>query len=170
MAHLLVGEWRLSPWASGERQLARGTATAHSGDRPDNVALFCLALFCLSVFRSGFELTPGPVLRSVADSPLMIIVAGFIDVDPPVRAEFLEAMREAIVATHSEPGCIEYTFAADAVEPGRVRLFERWESKDDLLTHLALSAKQPSPVSATFERAAVELAQYEISAHGPLGS
>ena len=100
----------------------------------------------------------------------MIIVAGFIDVDPTVRAEFLEAMREAIVATHSESGCIEYTFAADAIEPGRVRLFERWETKDDLLTHLALSAKQPSPVSGTFERAAVELAQYEISAHGPLGS
>lgn len=106
----------------------------------------------------------------MADSPLMIIVAGFIDVDAGVRGEFLEAMRETIVATRSEPGCIEYTFAADAVDAGRVRLFERWETKDDLLTHLSASAEQPSPVSATFERAAVELAQYEISAHGPLGS
>ena len=63
----------------------------------------------------------------------MIIVAGFIDVDAGLRGEFLEAMGETIVATRSEPGCIEYTFAADAVDPGRVRLFERWETKDNLL-------------------------------------
>jgi quinol monooxygenase YgiN len=100
----------------------------------------------------------------------MIIVAGFIDVDPAVRGEFLEARRDSIVATRSEPGCIEYTFSADAVEPGRVRLFELWESKDDLRTHLAASAKQPSPASAQFEPASVELLQYEISAQGPLGS
>ncbi|MGH8996610.1 MAG: putative quinol monooxygenase [Acidimicrobiales bacterium] len=100
----------------------------------------------------------------------MILVAGFIDVDPAVRDQFLAAMRETIVATRSEPGCLEYTFAADAVEPGRVRLFERWETKDDLGTHLAAMAEQPSPVSAGVERAAVELVQYEISAHGPLGS
>ncbi len=100
----------------------------------------------------------------------MIIVAGYIDVDPAVRGEFLEAMRDTIVATRSEPGCIEYTFSADAVEPGRVRLFEQWETKDDLGTHLAAGARQPSPASAQFERASVELMQYEISAQGPLGS
>ncbi|HEX4244074.1 MAG TPA: putative quinol monooxygenase [Acidimicrobiales bacterium] len=100
----------------------------------------------------------------------MIIVAGYMDVDPAVRGEFLEARRDAIVATLSEPGCIEYTFSADALEPGRVRLFERWESKDDLGTHLAAMADQPSPASAQFDVTAVELVQYEISAQGPLGS
>lgn len=79
-------------------------------------------------------------------------------------------MRDTIVATRSEPGCVEYTFSADAVEPGRVRLFERWETKDDLGTHLAAGAKQPSPGSAQLEGASVELMQYEISAQGPLGS
>jgi quinol monooxygenase YgiN len=100
----------------------------------------------------------------------MIIVAGYMDVDPAVRGEFLEARRESIMATHSEPGCIEYTFSADSVEPGRVRLFERWESKDDLRTHLAAMSDQAAPASPQFDVTAVELLQYEISAQGPLGS
>jgi len=79
-------------------------------------------------------------------------------------------MRDSIVATRSEASCIEYMLSADAVEPGRVRPFELWESKDDLPTHLAASAKQPSPASAQFERASLELLQYEISAQGPIGN
>jgi hypothetical protein len=49
-------------------------------------------------------------------------------------------------------------------------LFERWETKDDLGTHLAAMAGQPSPTPAQFDVTAVELLQYEISAQGPLGS
>jgi quinol monooxygenase YgiN len=36
-----------------------------------------------------------------------------------------------------EDGCLEYTFAADPLEPGRVILFERWENQAALDAHLA---------------------------------
>ena len=31
--------------------------------------------------------------------------------------------------SRAEAGCLEYTFSADPLEPGRVVLFERWESQ-----------------------------------------
>ena len=95
----------------------------------------------------------------------MLIVAGYIDVAPEGRAEFLAARMTTIAATREEPGCLEYTFAADATDPGRVRVFERWETADDLETHLARLSTRPQ---STVEVIGRELLRYEISDIGPL--
>jgi len=39
--------------------------------------------------------------------------------------------------SRGEDGCLEYTFAADPLEPDRVILFERWESQAALDAHIA---------------------------------
>ena len=56
--------------------------------------------------------------------------------------------------TSAETGCIDYSFAADATDPGRVRLLERWESSADLQAHVAAlrSAGQSTepPVTSRF--------------------
>lgn len=67
----------------------------------------------------------------------MIIVGGTFEVDPVQRDEFLAERRELMRRSRGEDGCIEYTFAADPLEPGRVILFERWESQAALDAHLA---------------------------------
>ncbi len=43
--------------------------------------------------------------------------------------------------SRGEDGCLEYTFAADPLEPNRVILFERWESQAALDAHLAATRR-----------------------------
>ncbi len=71
--------------------------------------------------------------------------------------------------SRSEPGCITYVFSADPIEPGRVHLFERWESKEALAAHLAAMRAAPRPADAVPILEA-EVKQYEIAAVGPVGS
>ena len=100
----------------------------------------------------------------------MLIVAGTLDVDPGQRDQFLEGRRDGVVATRAEPGCLEYAFSADLVKPGRVRVFERWESKDTLARHLEALGRAARSGGPGIEILARELVQYEISGSGPLGS
>ena len=99
----------------------------------------------------------------------MIIVAGTFEVDPAERDAFLAGRDEGMRRSRAEPGCISYVFSADPIEPGRVHLFERWESKDALGAHLA-AAQVAGPQPAGVAVRAAEILQYEISAVGPLGS
>ncbi|HWD24392.1 MAG TPA: antibiotic biosynthesis monooxygenase [Acidimicrobiales bacterium] len=97
----------------------------------------------------------------------MIIIAGWIEVDPKDRDAFLDSRLDAVLATRSEKGCIEYVFAADPIELGRVRVFERWESLADLEAHVALMRSGPSsrPPYALVGR---ELHRYTVSDSAPL--
>jgi quinol monooxygenase YgiN len=98
----------------------------------------------------------------------VLIVAGQFEVDPADRDTFLEGRQDAMRRSRDEPGCITYVFSADPLEPGIVHLFERWESKAALADHLAANRAQPQP--PTVPVVASEIAQYEISAVGALGS
>jgi quinol monooxygenase YgiN len=107
----------------------------------------------------------GPAIVEVS----VIIVAGYFVVDPGQRAAFLDSRAEGMRASRAEPGCITYAFSPDPLEPGRVLLFERWESKEALGAHLAgLRARPRTPDG--IEVLESELQQYEISAVGPVGS
>ena len=99
----------------------------------------------------------------------MIIVAGHIDVAPEQREEFLAGRAQTIRASRAEAGCIEYVFSADSLEPGRVRVFERWESKEALRAHLS-ALQSAAPAAGGVPRLATELVQYEAGPGGALGS
>ncbi|HEY3941443.1 MAG TPA: putative quinol monooxygenase [Acidimicrobiales bacterium] len=99
----------------------------------------------------------------------MLVVAGTIDVDAADRDAFLQGRRAAVAATLDEPGCREYAFSADLVDPGRVRVFEVWESAEDLDRHLALPAPRPAAGAAPAPGVvAAELLRYEVAAVSPL--
>jgi len=66
----------------------------------------------------------------------MIIIAGTIDLKPEVRDEALEATRELMAETRSQPGCLDYVWSADGAVPGRIYVFERWTDRDSLAAHL----------------------------------
>jgi hypothetical protein len=55
--------------------------------------------------------------------------------------------------------------AADPIEPGRVNIYERWESEAHLNAHLAGVALTAPPMP---DVRSVELVRYEISASDPL--
>lgn len=40
-----------------------------------------------------------------------------------------------VAESRAEDGCIEYEFAEVMGEPGVMRIFERWESRDHLTAH-----------------------------------
>jgi quinol monooxygenase YgiN len=103
----------------------------------------------------------------------MLIVAGSFEVAPERRDEFIASRTESMPTSRAEAGCDEYVLAADPLVPGRVVLYERWESKETLAAHLAAmraaraaagDTASPVPVLAS------EIVQYEISVVGALGS
>jgi quinol monooxygenase YgiN len=99
----------------------------------------------------------------------VVIVAGYFVVDPSQREQFLSSRADVMRASRSEAGCIAYAFSADPLDPGRVLLFERWESKAALADHLAALRQRPRPRGG-IEVLESEVQQYEVSAVGPVGS
>lgn len=58
----------------------------------------------------------------------MIIVAGFLRVHPDDRESYLSSCTPVIEMARSSRGCIDFHLSADAIEPGRINIFEQWES------------------------------------------
>jgi quinol monooxygenase YgiN len=97
-----------------------------------------------------------------------LIVAGWIDVSATDRDAYLSSRLDAMITTRAEPGCVEYVFSADPVDPGRVRLFEQWDSRADLDVHLQVLRAKP-PASGGVAVVARSVAIYEIASSEPLG-
>jgi quinol monooxygenase YgiN len=60
---------------------------------------------------------------------VVVIVAGHIVVDPSQRENYLSGCVEVVRQARRAPGCLDFSLSADLVEPGRVNIFERWESQ-----------------------------------------
>ncbi|MEV6487562.1 antibiotic biosynthesis monooxygenase family protein [Actinoplanes sp. NPDC051633] len=59
----------------------------------------------------------------------MVIVAGHIVVDPGRREAYLANCVPVVEQARDAPGCLDFSIAADIVDPGRIVIFERWESQ-----------------------------------------
>lgn len=99
----------------------------------------------------------------------MVIVAGIFEVDPEQREAFLAGRIDRMRTSRAEPGCLEYTFSADPLDPGRVLLFERWARQEDLDAHLAASPATPASPSAEVVPKATSLVVYDVTGERPLG-
>ena len=62
----------------------------------------------------------------------MVIVAGHLVVDPEVRAAYLDSCRAVVEAARATEGCLDFAVSADAVDPSRINVYERWESRDSV--------------------------------------
>src|SRR6476661_7650583 len=76
---------------------------------------------------------------------IMVIVGGTFEFDPDKRDLFLASRTQMMRVSRAEPGCLEYTFAADPLDPGRVVLYERWTDQDALDAHLVIRRADPEP-------------------------
>ncbi|MFV2113533.1 putative quinol monooxygenase [Micromonospora sp. LOL_025] len=63
----------------------------------------------------------------------MLIVAGSLYVDPDQRDAYLADCVAVVRQARSAPGCVDFAIGADLVEPGRINVYERWESEEQLL-------------------------------------
>lgn len=71
--------------------------------------------------------------------------------------------------SRAEAGCLEYTFAADPIDPSRVVLFERWESQEALDAHLAAMRAAPRSSVDEVDPISSSIVIYAISGERRLG-
>lgn len=62
----------------------------------------------------------------------MIIVAGPLHVDPDARARYLDGCVQVVELARRAPGCLDFALSPDLLEPGRINVYERWESDEQL--------------------------------------
>jgi quinol monooxygenase YgiN len=62
----------------------------------------------------------------------MIIVAGALFVEPDGRDAYLEGCVDVVAAARRASGCLDFALSPDLLEPGRINVFERWESPEEL--------------------------------------
>ena len=65
-----------------------------------------------------------------------VVIAGTVDVDPEAREQALRDAHPLIEEALAEPGCIAYAWTLDVFDPGRIHVFEEWESEQTLIDHL----------------------------------
>ncbi len=65
----------------------------------------------------------------------LVIIAGKIRVDPEKRDGVLEHGAQLMRDTRTQKGCLDYNWSADSLTPGRIYVYERWESQGDLAAH-----------------------------------
>ena len=59
----------------------------------------------------------------------MVIVAGHIVVHPQQRESYLAGCVGVVELARRASGCLDFAITADLVDPGRINIFERWESQ-----------------------------------------
>ncbi len=89
----------------------------------------------------------------------MVIVAGHIVVDPQDRDEYLSGCVEVVRQARRAPGCLDFSLSADLIEPGRINIFERWESQAAVE---AFRGSGPSDEQGAAIRAA-SVAEYDVA-------
>ncbi|UCE87050.1 MAG: antibiotic biosynthesis monooxygenase [Deltaproteobacteria bacterium] len=67
----------------------------------------------------------------------MILITGTVDVDPEQREAALSAAQPHMRATRALEGCLDYVWSADPLVPGRIYVYERWQSRESLEAHFA---------------------------------
>ncbi len=99
----------------------------------------------------------------------MLIIAGTITVDPEDREQFLTLRQDTVARARQMKGCLEYAFSADIVDPCCVRLFERWESEDDVAAWMVAhrNDRQESGRPGVSIRR-MDFLKHQISSTGPI--
>ena len=68
---------------------------------------------------------------------MTIIVSGTIHVDPAQRDAFLRARIPILAHAREARGCLDFALSPDVLDAGRVNVYERWTSREDLLAYRA---------------------------------
>jgi quinol monooxygenase YgiN len=90
---------------------------------------------------------------------MQVIVAGKVYFAPEVRDQAVAAHRVIVERSREAPGCLDVSISADSVDPGRVNIFEYWESHEALDAWRAVA---PAP-EGEFEMLDVQVLKHEVS-------
>lgn len=103
-----------------------------------------------------------------------MIVQGVFRVRPEDRADYLAHSEQTMRMSREEHGCLEYVVAADPIDPGRIILSERWQSRADLDAHAKRVAARRREAAARGDAAGPEalsreITVFEVESATPLG-
>ncbi|OBA96973.1 antibiotic biosynthesis monooxygenase [Mycobacteriaceae bacterium 1482268.1] len=59
----------------------------------------------------------------------MVLVAGHLIVEPQKRDDYLASCVAVVEQARTAPGCLDFAISADLLDPGRINIFERWDSQ-----------------------------------------
>ena len=65
-----------------------------------------------------------------------VVIAGTVDVAPEKRDRAIRDAKALIDEALAERGCVAYEWTFDPFDPGRIHVFEEWESEQALTEHL----------------------------------
>jgi len=94
----------------------------------------------------------------------MVIVAGYVTLEPQQRESYLAACVRVVEHGRAAAGCLDLAVTADLVDPGRVNVYERWESQAALEAH----RKQAPGTGQNAAMRSVSVAEYDIALERPL--
>ena len=94
----------------------------------------------------------------------MVIVAGHITVEPQQRESYLAGCVSVVERARGAAGCLDCAITADPIDPGRVNVFERWESQEALETFRGSGPSNEQGAAML----SVSVAEYDIADVRPL--
>jgi quinol monooxygenase YgiN len=65
----------------------------------------------------------------------MIVIEGTVRIPPDRLEEARPVMEQMIRASRAEAGCLDYAYSVDVLDPGLIRVSERWQDRDALAAH-----------------------------------
>jgi quinol monooxygenase YgiN len=89
----------------------------------------------------------------------MVIVAGHITVDPEQRESYVAGCMSVVEKARRADGCLDFAITADLLDPGRVNLFERWESQAAVETFRRSAPRNKSGAAML----SASVAEYDIA-------
>lgn len=89
----------------------------------------------------------------------MIIIAGHLAVAAEERDAFLEGCVSVVEQARDASGCLDFSINADLVDPGRVNVYERWETREAVE---AFRGEGPSEEQGT-QILAGKVAEYDVA-------
>jgi quinol monooxygenase YgiN len=94
----------------------------------------------------------------------LVIVAGHLVIDPQQRGNYLSGCVEVVRQARRAAGCLDFALSADLIDPGRINIFERWESAAAVE---AFRGNGPSDEQGTAILAA-SVTEYDVEGERPL--
>jgi quinol monooxygenase YgiN len=94
----------------------------------------------------------------------MVIVAGHVIVDPEQRDAFVAGSVDLVEKARQADGCLDFAMTADLLDPGRVNLYERWESQAAVKRWRRKAPRQKHRT----EMLSVSVAEYDVADVRPL--
>jgi quinol monooxygenase YgiN len=68
---------------------------------------------------------------------MTIIVSGTLHVDPVQRDAYLQARVPILEHARQASGCQDFSLSPDLLDAGRINVYERWRTREDLLAYRA---------------------------------